>query len=161
MAQFVSFVHSFSRWICWISLFSLLGMMLLTSSDVVLRYIGYPIKGAFDVVGLLGTIVISLPIAYTQVLRRHIAMEFLESVGPKLMRVIIKGINCLLGIGIYALIAWQCFLLGEKLRTIHQVSETVEIPLYPFPYVIAFGCALNCVVIILELCQLFIKPDEE
>jgi len=154
-------VHSFSRWICWVSVLALLGMMLLTSSDVVLRYIGFPIKGTFDIVGLLGTIVIGLPIAYTQLLRRHIAMEFLESVGPKPMQMITKSITCWLGITIYALLAWQCSLLGAKLWAIHQVSDTIEIPLFPFPYVIAFGCALNCIVVFLEFCQLFTKLDEK
>lgn len=161
MAQFIRIVHSFSRWICWVSVLALLGMMLLTASDVVLRYGGYPIKGTFDIVGLLGTIVIGLPIAYTQVLRRHIAMEFIESVGPKLMQTITKSITCWLGITIYALIAWQCALLGAKLRAIHQVSDTIEIPLYPFPYVIAFGCALNSIVVFLEFCKLFTKLDEK
>jgi TRAP-type C4-dicarboxylate transport system permease small subunit len=140
---------------------ALVVMMLLTSSDVVLRYIGYPIRGTFDIVGLLGTIVIALPIAHTQVLRRHIAMEFMESVGPKLMQIITKSIICWLGIIIYALIAWQCSLLGAKLRVIHQVSDTIEIPLYPFPYVIAFGCALNCVVVFTDFCALLTKSGEK
>jgi TRAP-type C4-dicarboxylate transport system permease small subunit len=122
---------------------------------------GYPIKGTFDIVGLLGTIVIAMPIAYTQVLRRHIAMDFIESRGPKLMQIITKSITCWLGITIYALLAWQCSLLGAKLWAIHQVSDTIEIPLFPFPYVIAFGCALNCIVVFLDFCKLFARLDEK
>ncbi len=161
MARFIKIVHSFSRWICWISVFALLGMMLLTSSDVVLRYCGYPIKGTFDLVGLLGTIVIALPIAYTQVLGRHVAMEFFESRGSRWVRTIIKSITCWLGIAVYALIAWQCYLLGTKLLTIGRVSDTIEIPLFPFPYVIAFGCALNGMVLLLDFYKLITQGNRK
>ena len=159
MVHFVRMIHSFSRWICWISMFALMGMMLLTSSDVVLRYCGYPIKGTFDMVGLLGTIVIALPIAYTQVLGRHVAMGFLESRGPRWVRTIIKSVTCWLGIAVYALIAWQCYLLGAKLLAIGRVSDTIEIPLFPFPYVIAFGCALNGIVLLIDFYKLLATPD--
>jgi len=157
MAHFIKIVHSFSRWICWVSVAALLGMMLLTSSDVVLRYIGYPIKGTFDIVGLLGTIVVALPIAYTQLLGRHIATEFMASRGNKVVQTVNQSIVCLLGIGIYALIAWQCSLLGTKVWRIGRVSDTIEIPLFPFVYVVAIGCALNCLILLIDFYHLFAK----
>ena len=66
----------------------LLWMMLLTSADVVGRYIGYPIKGTFDIVGLLGAFVVALPLAYTQMLKRHVAMEFMATHGSRLVQAI-------------------------------------------------------------------------
>lgn len=77
-------------------------------------------------------------------------MEFLETRGPTWARGITKGITYWLGIGAYALIAWQCYLLGAKLLAIGRVSDTIEIPLFPFPYVIAFGCALNGIVLLMD-----------
>jgi len=161
MINFVQIVHSFSQWICWISMLALLGMMVLTSSDVILRYCGYPIKGTFDVVGLLGPIVIALPIAYTQVLGRHIAMEFVESRCSKGVRKIIKSITYLLSTGVYALIAWQCYLLGKKLWDVGRVSDTIEFPLFPFPYVVAFGCGLNCIVLLVDFYKLLTTSEDK
>ena len=161
MTHFINIVHSFSRWICWVSLFALIGMMLLTSSDVVLRYMGYPIKGTFDMVGLLGTIVVALPIAYTQLLGRHIATEFMALRRNKRVQIINHSIVCLLGIGMYALIAWQCSLFGTKIWRIGRVSDTIEIPLFPFVYVVAMGCALNCFVLFIELYNLFAKSGRK
>ncbi|HWT79406.1 MAG TPA: TRAP transporter small permease, partial [Candidatus Methylomirabilis sp.] len=66
MRHFIRFVEAFSQLICWIAALALVGMMLLTTCDVVGRYIGYPIKGTFDIVGLLGPLVVALPLAYTQ-----------------------------------------------------------------------------------------------
>jgi C4-dicarboxylate transporter DctQ subunit len=161
MTHFIKLVHSFSRWICWVSVAALIGMMLLTSSDVVLRYMGYPIKGTFDIVGLLGTIVVALAIAYTQVLGRHIATAFMASRGNKLVQTINNSIVCLLGLGMYALIAWQCSLLGTKIWRIGRVSDTIEIPLFPLVYVVAFGCALNCLVLLTDFYNLFTKSGRK
>jgi TRAP-type C4-dicarboxylate transport system permease small subunit len=161
MVHFIRIINSICQWICWVPAFSLAGMMLLTSSDVVLRYFGHPIKGAYDIVGLLGAVVIALPIAYTQILGRHVAMEFMSSRGSKLVQTITNSFVCLISIGAYALIAWQCSLLGAKLWRIGAVSNTVEIPLFPFAYVIAFGCALNCFALLIDLRRGFTNLRKE
>ncbi len=153
-------IHYVSQLICWVSGFALVGMMALTSADVIGRYIGYPIKGTYDVAGLLGAFVVALPLAYTQMLRRHVAMEFMETHGSRLIRMTVSVVVSLLGIGVYALIAWRTFLLGSKFWTVGRVSDTIEIPMYPFVYVVAFGCALNCLVLIVDLYQTFAEPKK-
>ena len=158
MPNVIRAIQYFSRLICWISGCALVGMMLLTSGDVVGRYIGYPIKGTYDVAGLLGALVVALPLGYTQMLKRHVAMEFMETHGSRLIRTVTSVIVSLLGIGVYALIAWRCFLLGSKFWAVGRVSDTIEIPIYPFVYVVAFGCALNCLVLLIDLYKLLAEP---
>jgi TRAP-type C4-dicarboxylate transport system permease small subunit len=58
----------------------------------------------------------------------------------------------------YALIAWRCFVLATKFWTVGRVSDTIEIAIYPFVYVVAFGCALNCVVLLIDLYNVFDQP---
>jgi TRAP-type C4-dicarboxylate transport system permease small subunit len=135
-------------------------MMLLTCADVVGRYLGYPIKGTFDIVGLMGAFVAALPLAYTQILKRHVAMEFMQTHGSRLLQTIASTIVCLLGIGVYSLIAWRCYVLGTKFLTVGRVSDTIELAIYPFVYVVAFGCALNCLVLLADLYNVFAKPEE-
>jgi len=159
MASFIKVVHSFSHWVRWVSALGLVGMMLLTSSDVVLRYCGYPIKGTFDIIGLLGTVVVALPIASTQILGRHVAMEYMTTHESRLIRTTAKGMTSLLSLGIYGIIAWQSTLFGTKLWRIGRVSDTVEIPLFPFAYIIAFGCALNCLVLLSDFYQSFVREE--
>ena len=158
MPYVIRAIQYFSRLICWISGCALVGMMLLTSGDVVGRYIGYPIKGTYDVAGLLGALVVALPLGYTQILKRHVAMEFMETHGSRLIRTATSVIVSLLGIGVYGLIAWRCFLLGSKFLAVGRVSDTIEIPIYPFVYVVAFGCALNCLVLLIDLYKLLAEP---
>lgn len=157
MIGFTVVVHSLTRWICWLSVLALAAIMVLTCSDVVLRYFGYPIRGTFDVVGLLGAAVIALPIAYTQILRGHIAIGFIVSKFSKRAQTIIEIINGFLNIGLYSLLAWQCYLYGSKLWRLGRVSETVLIPIFPFAYIVAFGCALMCLVLLIELYDLMAR----
>ena len=160
MSYFLRIVQSLSRSIIWISVCALLAMMLLTSADVIGRYIGYPIKGTFDIVGLLGTLVVALPLAYTQILKRHVAMEFMATHGGRLVQLVANSVVCLLGIGIYGLIAWRCYVLGSKFWTVGRVSDTIALVIYPFVYVVAFGCALNCLVLLIDLYNLFAESKE-
>jgi TRAP-type C4-dicarboxylate transport system permease small subunit len=153
-------VQSFSRLICWIAGCSLVGMMLITCADVVGRYLGYPIKGTFDIVGLLGTLVAALPLAYTQMMKRHVAMDFMATHGDRFVQTLANTIVCLLGMGVYALIAWRCFVLGTKFLTVGRVSDTIELAMFPFVYVAAFGCALNCLVLLIDLYNVFVQPKE-
>jgi len=160
VSYFLRAVESFSRLIVWVAACALLAMMLLTSADVVGRYIGYPIKGTFDIVGLLGTLVVALPLAYTQMLKRHVAMEFMATHGNRFVQATANVLVCLLGIGIYGLIAWRCYVLGSKFWTVGRVSDTIALALYPFVYIVAFGCALNCLVLLTDLYRVFAESKE-
>lgn len=153
-------VEVLSAWLCWVSALCIVGMMLLTSSDVVVRYLGYPIKGTYDIVGLLGALVVALPIARTQVLNRHVSMDFMAQRKSRIARGIAQLIAFILGIAAYALIAWQLIAFAAKLKSIGRVSDTMEIPLYPFVYAIAIAFILTCLVLLVQL-FLFVRPAQE
>ncbi len=104
-----------SDWLCWLSALCIVGMMLLTSSDVALRYVGFPIKGTYDVVGLLGALVVALPIARTQVLNRHVSMEFMAQRKSRIARGIAQAITSVRGIAVYATVTWQLVAFAAKL----------------------------------------------
>jgi TRAP-type C4-dicarboxylate transport system permease small subunit len=139
------------RWTCLVAALFLVVMMLLTSLDVGLRYFGYPIKGSYDMVGLMGAVTVALSMAFTQLNNRQVATEFIGFIRSKFIQTVIRTSASLLSIGMFAVIAWQCSLLGAQLRAVGRVSDTMQIPLFPFPYVVAFGCAVNCLVLLVDL----------
>ena len=136
---------------------ALAGMLLLTCSDVILRRVGRPIVGTYELVGFFAVVVVAFPIAYTQILRGHIAIEFLVSRFPKRFQTAIDSINYVLGIGVFSLLAWQCCVLGTKLMSVGRVSETLQMPFFPFVYGAAFGCAMMCVALLIDLSNLLAK----
>jgi len=52
-------------------------MMLLTCADILLRLLRHPIPGTYEMVGFLGTVIISFSLAYTSIEKGHIAVEIL------------------------------------------------------------------------------------
>lgn len=161
MSHLLKISNSISHYICWVSVAGLSVMMFLTFADVILRYFGFPIVGSYDIVGICGAFVLALPIAYTQVLKGHVGIDFIIIKFPKALQKSIDVINHSLNIFIYFLLAWQCSVYGKKLWTVGRVSETLQIPIFPFPYIVGLGCALMCTVLIIELFYLFRKAEEK
>jgi len=153
-------VDALSTWLCWVSALCIVGMMLLTSSDVMLRYLGYPIKGTYDIVGLLGALVVAFPIARTQVLNRHVSMDFMAQRKSRLARGIAQLISFALGIVAYAFITWQLIAFAGKLKSVGRVSDTMEIPLHPFVYAIAVAFLLTCLVLLVQFIM-FVRREKE
>lgn len=161
MDNLVRGIHALSRWACWLAIVALAAMMLLIFFDVIFRCFGYPIRGAFDVVGLLGVAVVAIPIAYTQTVGGHISIGFISDRFPKGMKRVIDSANCILNLSVYVLLVWQCSLYGKKLWSVGRVSETVQIPLFPFPYLMAFSCGLMCLVLCGEFYSLIRRGERE
>jgi len=61
---------------------AVIAMMLLSTADVVLRRFGKPIPGTYELVGFLGTIVVSFALGFTSLEKGHIAVELLVSKLP-------------------------------------------------------------------------------
>ncbi|OPX38483.1 MAG: hypothetical protein B1H13_11265 [Desulfobacteraceae bacterium 4484_190.3] len=125
-------------------------MMILTSADVVLRLFRHPIPGAYEIVGLLGAVVIAFSLAYTSAERGHIAVEFLVRKFPRKAQSFIAIANNLIGAALFGLIAWQSILYASDLKQSGEVSMTIQMPVYPFVYGIAFGCGLLCLLLLTE-----------
>jgi C4-dicarboxylate transporter DctQ subunit len=152
-------VHSISRRMCWISVLVISAMMVLTCTDVVGRYFGHPIRGTYDIIGILGGVIIALSLSYSHVMGRQVAVESIFSRSRRSVQTIINSIICLLSIGMIGLITWRCIVLGNNLWRTGRVSDTIRIPIFPFLYVLTFGCAIYCLVLLIDFFKIFKKTD--
>ncbi|MBM4271069.1 MAG: TRAP transporter small permease [Deltaproteobacteria bacterium] len=125
-------------------------MMMLTCVDVMSRLFWQPIPGTYELVGFIGTAVVSFALAYTSIERGHIAVELLVDRLPKQLQFFIEGINSLIGLALFSLIAWQSMVYATDLKSSGEVSLTLEIPTYPFVYGISIGCGMLCVALLVE-----------
>jgi len=128
-------------------------MMILTCADVILRFFRHPIPGTYEMVGLLGAIVVSFSLAHTSVMRGHISVEFIVQKLPKTAQIVIDGINSLLGTALFGLITWQSMLYASNLMHTGEVSLTLQMPIYPFVYGIAIGSGMLCAVLLTDFLQ--------
>lgn len=148
VSQCFKIVYSISNVMNWIGVCVIVAMMILTCADVVLRYFGYPIRGAYDITLILGSALFSLPIAYSYVKGYQVAGNSIFRRTPRIVRTVIGSIVCLLGMAITAMIAWRAAYLGYDLYVRGRVTDTIPIPMWPFIYIMVCGFFLYCLVLL-------------
>lgn len=130
---------------------ALVGSMFLTVADVTLRSFGHPILGTFELIGLLGAVVIGFAIPQTSRLGGHVIMELIAHKLPAIWQRMLHVVTRIMGIGLFGLIAWNLWSMGDDFRRVGEVTPILSVPLYPVPYGIAFCCLIECLVLFVEM----------
>jgi len=145
------FTNTFSNWLNWVAGAGLVAMLSLVVADIIgIKLLNNPIPGGIEIVAFLGAVVTAFAIAYTQVLRGHIQVEFVVMRLPKRVQAVVHAFVCLLGVVLFALLAWRSVDYGLSLQTTGTVSMTQRIPFYPFVHAIAFCCIPVCLVLLVK-----------
>jgi len=144
--------HRISQVVNSVGIFIILLMMLLTTTDVFLRYLfNRPILGTVELTEFMMLIIVSFGLAYTQVNKGHIFVELIVSKFSPKTRAIIESLGYFLCLIIYLLIVWQTLVQADVQR-IHGVKTgALEIPKYPFYIILAFGFGLLSFVFLVDL----------
>jgi TRAP-type C4-dicarboxylate transport system permease small subunit len=157
----VTFLDSIVGWVSKvcdkIAQAGLFAMLVLTTSNILLRKFGKPIYGAYDYVCFLSTIVVAFAIANCAVRRGHTQVELLVARFSRRTQGVVDSIMGVLSLGIFSLITWQSIALANDMRRAGETSMTSLEPFYPYIYAIAFGCALLCLVILVDLMKSVVK----
>ena len=155
MTRIEKTILSVAEKVNWIAAAAIVAMMLLTTLDIILRTFRHPIPGAYELVGLLGSVAISFSLAYTSVEKGHIAVEFLVRRFSRATQALTGACNALIGALLFAVIAWRSAVYGADLLDKGVVSMTIQVPIYPFIFGVAAGCALLCPVLLVEFLRAF------
>jgi TRAP-type C4-dicarboxylate transport system permease small subunit len=119
---------------------AVLSLMSLATGNVVLRFFfNTPYRGAYEVVGFLGAIVIAFALGYTQKRKDHIVVDILTERFPKRINRILDAVNYFITMVFFAIVSWQIFVWGIKIAKSGEVSETIKIIFHPFVYCVAIG----------------------
>ena len=161
MLQIERLVSTLTRKLNWVAASGIILMMMLTSADVVLRLFRHPIPGTYEIVCMLGVVVISFSLAYTSAEKGHIAVEFLVQKLPPRMQAGITVFNNFVATILFALIGWQSIAYASSLKESGEVSLTLQMPMHPFVYGISIGCGLLCLVLTVEMVKSFRKMVEK
>jgi len=140
----------------------MLAMLSLTVADVItVKLFKLPIPGAIEIVALLGVVVIAFALAYTYALGGHIRVEFLVMRLPRRAQASISVFILMLGLALFAALAWRSYDFARVLQTTGEVSMTQGIPFYPFVQGIALCSPLVCLLLLLELLRSVKKAMEK
>ncbi len=122
----------------------LLGLMLLTFSDVVARYLfNAPIRGAFELTELSLLVLIFCGLPLVSVADDHVTMDFIDQWVGGLVR---KWLRRLVHLGcgvIILLLSWQVWLKAGKIGAYGDTTDVLKVPVAPFVYLMAVMVAVT------------------
>lgn len=138
----------------------LVSMIVITCANIVLRWFWVPLRGTFELMGLMGAVVATFTLAYTQARKEHISVDVLIHHFPAWLRRFSAVINDLACICFSLIASWQIIKIANNLLTSGEVTETLRIIFYPFTYAVALGFIALTLVFFMDICKfLFAKGD--
>lgn len=130
----------------------LAAMMLLTVSDVFLRYVfRKPILGTTEITESMMACLASFALAWCAAQNNHLKVDLVMSLFSARVQAVMDALTCLIGLVVVALIAWRNFLEAIAVREFNIVSSLVKIPSFPFYYIISLGCGILCLVMVFQV----------
>ncbi len=148
-------VHRLNRALIWIAGGTLCGMVFLSCANMLLRVLGYPIKGTYELMGLAGAVLAAFALGTTQKQGGHIEVDLLESVLPRRVNRWLRLAAHLASTAFFGLICWQLIVLALSLRQSGEVSETLHLPYYPAVLAVALGVFSLILVFLRQILDLF------
>jgi TRAP-type C4-dicarboxylate transport system permease small subunit len=139
MGGFLRAVLKISEVMQAISSIALTFIVLLTTADVVMRAFGRPILGTYEIVAMCGGIVIGFVTPITSWLRGHVYVDFLVKKFSPAIQNAVNIITRCIGIGMFIMVALNVVKIGNSFRRAGEISNTLQLPLYPIAYAVALS----------------------
>ncbi len=158
MKILLAITMSVSRLMYTIAGIALVGSMFLTCADVILRRFEHPIKGTYELVGILGAILVGFAIPQTTRVQGHVLMDFVTSKVPGWLQSFLRVLTRVMAIVLFIIIGWNLWILGADFKKAGQVSLTLHLPFYPVAWGLAVCSLFECLVLFADL---FEKKESE
>lgn len=130
-------------------------MMFLTVSDVIMRAIGHPILGTYELVSLLLAVVIGFGIPKVSMDRGHVYMEILLEKLPGKGRAVMNTFTRVLCIILFIIVGYNLIQVGNEFRSSGEVSSTLKMPFFPVAYAVGVCCFFECLVFVSDIIKIW------
>jgi TRAP-type C4-dicarboxylate transport system permease small subunit len=160
MKKFLDAVKGTSSVLSAIAGVALAFLLLLTVADVVLRVLGRPIVGTYELVAVSGAVAIGLSLPITSWVRGHIYVDSFVERLPRVPRVVLSIATRLLVLGLFFLIGWNLIKYALALRAAGEVTPTLRVPFYPVVIGVGVSCLVECMVMIADIVKGLRGGDE-
>ena len=136
-------------------------MMLLTVMDVILRYLGKPITGTYELVYLGGALVIGFAMPRTSWDGGNVSVDFVLVALPRHLQTVASVVTRLLGAAFFALLGWNLFRLAATYLSKQEVSLTLHVPIFPVVYALGICAFIECLVLLSMLVSQLMEVRHE
>jgi len=139
-----------NKWSIWIGGAALLLMIGIACANMLMRPLGAPLKGAYELVGFFGALTVAFALGHAQITGSHIAVDILATRYSKRTQRIMHAISSFLCMIFFVLVAWQVAVFATTIWKRGETSETLRIIFHPFVYLVAICCALLAFVLFID-----------
>jgi TRAP-type C4-dicarboxylate transport system permease small subunit len=154
MGWLLAVVLKISKMLNKIAEITLACMILLTVADVILRTGRAPIVGTYEMVGLLGAIIVGFSIPFTSWMKGQIRVDFLILKLSARVRSIVDAVTRCVGLGLFLIIGWNLLILGAEALKAGEVTPTRHIPFYPIIYAVGAACFVQALVLFCDIIKI-------
>lgn len=119
----------------------LLGAMLLVLTIVISRFLKIGIPGSYEVMQLMMGVVIAFALVYAALQKRHVVVKIIASRFSARTGAIVSIVVSFLSLAIWGLMAGATAQLVFE-KGLGEVSETLEVPYFPFRVAFILGLLL-------------------
>lgn len=156
------YVALFSKILFWIAGAGLVGMTALVVGDVIgIKVFSKPIPGGIEFVSFLAVVAIAFGVPFTQVMKGHVAVDFIVETFPRRLRLVIECLTAFLSVFLFALLTVYGFKYAGLLWSSGEVSMTQKIPFHPFVYGMAVCFMATLLVLILQFVRTVMKAGRQ
>jgi len=156
MERYLSILQVVNKGMDFVAGTALVSIMLLTTCDVVLRYLGHPILGSYDLVSFGAAFVIGFALPRTSWERMHITVDILVERIPH-RRFILDIVTRAMALALFVLLGWNLAVLGADYSKTGEGTLTLGIPLFPIAYALGFCAFLQCFTLIGEVVKIVLQ----
>ena len=138
---------------------AVLALMTVATTNVVLRMVHAPYRGAYEVVSFLGAVVIAFALGYTEKRKGNIIVDILTERFPKGMRGFLEGLNYIVSGTFFVLVSWQVYECGMRIMESGELSETLKIVYHPFVFAVSVGFAVLALTLFIDFIGLIYRAE--
>jgi TRAP-type transport system small permease protein len=125
----------------------LFGMMCLTFTDVVARYVfNRPIRGGFEITELTLLVLIFAGLPLVSHADEHVTMDFIDRALRGRARIWLNRIVNAIVAGLMGFMSWQVAIKAGKISSYGDATDVLRIPYGPFVYFMAATLALAALI---------------
>lgn len=124
---------------------------LIVVSNVILRFFGKPMQGAYEWVGIFTALATAMALAFCSVQSGHVAVSLLVDRLKPGLRLFINTLSSLIVLVFLVFTFRAVFSYAATLQRTGEVSLATGIPFYPIVYIIAFGVIIFAAVTLVNL----------
>jgi TRAP-type C4-dicarboxylate transport system permease small subunit len=151
MARVGRGIDSSTKSVDYVARGAIMAVMVLTCVNIITRLFGQPILGAQEISGALMAMTLAFALPYSVAKKIHVDLELLVSRLPARVQAVMDVFVAILNLCLFLLITWQCWKYASKLANVHALYATLRMPIYPFVYMVFFGFALSCLVLLFDV----------